>query len=346
MTDDAHDHRWGQILDTLTDVITPPGHAGSVYVVIDDSAGHSGVFADQLAAAMHTIGQPCARLSAHTPVADHDAWLGERTTPGVVLADGPRWRTQPPAGRWDIVIYLRTPPANGHRHADAERGADIVIDCHDPRWPVIRHIADHLAERDRWYVAETRAFFAPRAAGWDTKFGDDLPAYTAAVVEAGIAPGAVALDVGCGTGRALPALREAVGPTGTVLGVDLTPQMLSTAAGQGRHRGAQLFLGDARQLPLRAGSIDAIFAAGLVQHLPDPAAGLRELARVTRPSGRLVIFHPSGRAALAARHGRTLRPDEPLAHARLDPLMRATGWRLTHYDDPPHRFLALAIRGA
>src|ERR1700741_1899018 len=54
------------------------------------------------------------------------------------------------------------------------------------------------------YVAETRAFFACRAATWDAKFGDDLPAYCAAVDEAGIKPGGRVVDIGCGTARAPP----------------------------------------------------------------------------------------------------------------------------------------------
>jgi hypothetical protein len=40
---------------------------------------------------------------------------------------------------------------------------------------------------------------------------------------------------------------------------------------------------------------DGVFAARVVQHLPDSAAGPAELARGTRPGGRLVLFHPSGR---------------------------------------------------
>ena len=63
----------------------------------------------------------------------------------------------------------------------AENGADIVIDLYDQDWPVIRRVAASLASRGSWYVTETRAFFACRAATWDTKFGDDLPAYGAAV---------------------------------------------------------------------------------------------------------------------------------------------------------------------
>ena len=105
-----------------------------------------------------------------------------------------------------------------------------------------------------------------------------------------------------------------------------------------------IVLADARALPFPGRSVDAIFAAGLVNHLPDTEAGLRELARVIRPGGKLVLFHPSGRAALAARHGHALSPDEPLAKGPLRGSTRASGWVLTAYDDAPHRFFALAER--
>jgi SAM-dependent methyltransferase len=97
-------------------------------------------------------------------------------------------------------------------------------------------------------------------------------------------------------------------------------------------------------LPLADGAADAVFAAGLVTHLPDPVAGFAELARVIRSGGRLVLFHPSGRAALAARHGRTLRRDEPLAAGSLRDATSAAGWELTAYDDAAGRFFALAVR--
>jgi SAM-dependent methyltransferase len=200
------------------------------------------------------------------------------------------------------------------------------------------------ASHPGWYVSRTRAFFAQRAATWDAKFGADLPAYAAAIAQAGIRAGGTVVDVGCGTGRALPALRAAVGPHGTVLGLDLTPEMLAQARGNGQAAHASLILADARHLPLAGSCADAVFAAGLINHLPDAEAGLRQLSRITRPGGLLVLFHPSGRAALAARHGRTLRPDEPLAEAPLRHSLGRTGWRLTTYDDAACRFFALATR--
>jgi ubiquinone/menaquinone biosynthesis C-methylase UbiE len=194
------------------------------------------------------------------------------------------------------------------------------------------------------YIAKTRAFFSARAATWDTKFGDDMPAYAAAVAEARIPVGGTVIDVGCGTGRALPALREAVGPRGAVIAIDLTPEMLSRARPRGRAAHAALILADARHLPVATASADAVFAAGLITHLPDIEAGLRQLARVTRPGGQLIVFHPSGRAALAARHGRTLGPDEPLNAPQLQHLTATTGWHLARYDDAENRFLATATR--
>src|SRR3569833_1110978 len=95
------------------------------------------------------------------------------------------------------------------------------------------HLHDgYMSDR---YIDHTQAFFGDRAATWDAKFGDDLPAYAAAVAQARLRPGGVVADVGGGTGRALPALRAAVGPAGLVIGLDLTPQMLHHARLHRRH---------------------------------------------------------------------------------------------------------------
>ncbi|MCQ9180108.1 class I SAM-dependent methyltransferase [Streptomyces sp. IBSBF 2953] len=194
---------------------------------------------------------------------------------------------------------------------------------------------------DHTHVQE---FFTARAADWDSRFPDDGPAYEAAVGELGLRRGDRVLDAGCGTGRALRPLRAAVGPSGTVVGVDLTPAMLEAAVRAGRDRDGRLVLADVAVLPLRSASLDAVFAAGLVAHLPRPTDDLRELARVVRPGGTLALFHPIGRAALAARQGRRITPEDLRAEANLGPLLARSGWRMTSYVDEDSRFLALALR--
>ena len=334
-TTDASRQRWDELLGSVAALLPD----GASYVLIDGNGEQHAILAGRLAAALNSGGRPCAQL----PGTGQDGNASSPRIPAgtIRIAAGPGWHQ---ARHWDLVIWLRTAPASHGEHRDGEDGADIVIDMHDPDWPVIRRVAAPLAARGQWYLAETRAFFSCRAATWDAKFGDDLPAYGAAITEAGIPRGGAVIDVGCGTGRALPALRQAVGPDGSVIAVDLTPEMLDQARPQSQAANAALVLADARRLPFADASADAVFAAGLVNHLPDTETGLGELARVTRPGGLLVLFHPSGRAALAARHGRALTPDEPLA---ADPLRRSTqasGWQLTIYDDSVGRFFAVAVR--
>ncbi|MCS0600889.1 methyltransferase domain-containing protein [Streptomyces sp. LP11] len=194
---------------------------------------------------------------------------------------------------------------------------------------------------DHTHVQE---FFGARAADWDSRFPDDAPAFAAAVADLGLRTGDRVLDAGCGTGRALPSLRAAVGASGVVLGADLTPAMLKAAVRAGRGREGRLILADVSALPLRSGALDAVFAAGLIAHLPHPAENLRELARTVRAGGTLALFHPIGRAALAARQGRQITPDDLRAEANLGPLLTRSGWHMTSYTDEANRFLALAVR--
>jgi 2-polyprenyl-3-methyl-5-hydroxy-6-metoxy-1,4-benzoquinol methylase len=333
------------MLGSLADLLP----ARSRCVLVDGPADRAELFAARLAAKLSAGRRPVqVTLDAN---GSRDVAIFLRTAPGgrhfpvyrkdaEDAEDGPGDRASDGASDGPKDGKER----GDHGRREREERADIVIDLHDLHWPVIRRVVAPLAARGAWYVTETRAFFACRAATWDAKFGDDLPAYCAAVTEAGIRHGGVVVDVGCGTGRALPALRMAVGPSGAVIALDITPEMLGVARPAATLAAAALVLADARALPFPADSLDAIFAAGLVNHLPDTEVGLRELARVTRPGGLLVLFHPSGRAALAARHGHALSPDEPLAEGPLRRSTAVAGWAVTAYDDAPHRFFAVAER--
>ncbi|MFE6843839.1 methyltransferase domain-containing protein [Streptomyces sp. NPDC057686] len=188
-----------------------------------------------------------------------------------------------------------------------------------------------------------RAFFTRRADAWEERFAYQTPAYEAAAARLRLAPGSRAVDLGCGTGRAMPALRQQVGRRGHVLGIDVTPAMLAAAARHGRTRHGHLLAADCTRLPLPGACVDGTFSAGLLDHLPDPFAALREWARVSAADGVLLLFHPSGRAERAARHGRALDPDDLLAEHNLRPALEATGWHLDEYEDAADHFLTRAV---
>lgn len=93
------------------------------------------------------------------------------------------------------------------------------------------------------------------------------------------------LIVGAGTGLDLPLL-----PAGlTVLATDLTPAMLAHARGRA-NPGVELQVMDAQRLALADASFDAALLHLILAIVPDPAACLRETARVVKPGGRIAVF--------------------------------------------------------
>jgi arsenite methyltransferase len=113
-----------------------------------------------------------------------------------------------------------------------------------------------------------------------------------------IEPGEIVLDLGCGAGTDLLIAAQMIGPTGRVIGVDMTASMLERARASADEMGidnVELIESLIESLPLGDASVDVVISNGVIDLVPDKDAVLDEIDRVLRPGGRLqladVVIH-------------------------------------------------------
>jgi ubiquinone/menaquinone biosynthesis C-methylase UbiE/DNA-binding MarR family transcriptional regulator len=145
-------------------------------------------------------------------------------------------------------------------------------------------LTQHLSARQ----PAAQAFFAGAAGTWDRLrselYGD---AFTQDALLALVPPDWTVADLGCGTGQVAALLAPHVRQ---VVGVDQSAAMLKAAARRtAAHDNVDLRRGSLEALPLDAASIDAALVLLALTYVPDVTGALREVARVVRPGGRIIV---------------------------------------------------------
>jgi SAM-dependent methyltransferase len=104
----------------------------------------------------------------------------------------------------------------------------------------------------------------------------------------GLRPGMRVLDAGCGTGEALNWLLEEVRPQGAVTGIDLAAAHVQAARSHAPPQ-VQVLQGDILKAPVAAASFDLVWCVNTINHLRDPVEGIKSLAGLLRPGGRVAL---------------------------------------------------------
>jgi demethylmenaquinone methyltransferase/2-methoxy-6-polyprenyl-1,4-benzoquinol methylase len=166
------------------------------------------------------------------------------------------------------VLYVRS---NGMGDASSDKQA--IIDAYRQR--AFRY---DLAVR----LFDIFAWLGFNISGWRNQ----------AISELGLKDGDTVVDVGCGTGLNFPRLYQAVGPRGTIIGVDLSDAMLVQArktAEANQWANVHLVCADATQFRFPS-RVDAVLSAYALTLIPDPGRVVSNAAAALAPDGRLVVL--------------------------------------------------------
>jgi ubiquinone/menaquinone biosynthesis C-methylase UbiE len=197
---------------------------------------------------------------------------------------------------------------------------------------------------------QLQEYFDQLAPTWDKELtGERLNCLGDIVKELGIEPGYHVLDIGSGTGVLLPFLIAEVGDEGKIVALDFSAEMLCQAKAKNFQSIVDFAQADVLAIPLADNSVDLAMCNSAFPHFEDKARALKEIARVLRNNGRLVICHTMSRTMINQLHqsiggavANDLLPDE----FQLKGLIKQAGLKVTHFEDGPERYLVIAEKSA
>ncbi|MBC7341866.1 MAG: methyltransferase domain-containing protein [Clostridia bacterium] len=193
-----------------------------------------------------------------------------------------------------------------------------------------------------------REYFNSKAAIWDRLATPEDRAKLEVMVKwLNIAPGSAVLDVGCGTGILIPYLLAAVGPNGRVVAMDIAEAMLEQAKAKGFPANVELVCADVMAIPFPEATFDEVICNSAFPHFPDKLKALKQMARVTKPGGRVIICHPAARETINNLHrslGGVVGGDQIPPRQEMVALLAAAGLGSLEVNEGPDYYLALGVK--
>lgn len=197
---------------------------------------------------------------------------------------------------------------------------------------------------------QLQEYFDQLAQTWDKELTPErLECLGKIVKELGIKPGYYVLDIGSGTGVLLPFLIAELGDEGKIVALDFSAEMLGQAQAKNFPPIVGFTQADVLAIPLADNSMDLAICNSAFPHFNDKVRALKEIARVLRNNGRLVICHTMSREMLNRLHqsiggvvANALLPPE----FQLRGLIKQAGLKITQFEDGPERYLVIAEKSA
>lgn len=206
---------------------------------------------------------------------------------------------------------------------------------------------ESLTQEEQIKSDTRRAFFDAHAHGWEERgYPADVRGRLEVLVDCfGIEPGEKILDVGCGEGVLVPYLLDRLGPSGFVVELDISLEMLKGAARKSA-RQIQCVWAGVETLPLVDADFDRVICFASFPHFANPVKALKQIHRVLKSAGTLVIAHLLSRDEIARHHAKStvVLGDELPEEAAMRELMTQTGFCVRRLEDRPGRYLLIATK--
>ena len=195
-----------------------------------------------------------------------------------------------------------------------------------------------------------KEFFNRAAETWDKRFKTQelLDFIEHLISELHLKPGQKILDVGTGTGILIPFLLEAVGKNGHVTAIDFAEKMVQLCkAKYASFPKVKILVQQVERLQFDSGSFDAIACFGLFPHLESKEEALRQMNRVLRKGGRLIIAHALSSTELRNHHCKAesiVAQDWLPEGEKMKKLLKQAGFDKIQIQDEPGRYVCLSIK--
>ena len=206
---------------------------------------------------------------------------------------------------------------------------------------------EELTKEEARKQTERQAFFDSHARGWEERgYTKERREELTKLVDAfELKAGEKVLDVGCGEGVLVPYLLKRLGSEGFVVELDNSLEMLKGAMKKSS-RQIQCVWAGAESMPLVDEDFNRVICFASFPHFASYKKALKEICRVLKPEGSLVIAHLMSRDQIAHHHARcsVVLDDELPSESELRELLTETGFLLNTLVDQPGRYLVLATK--
>ena len=197
-------------------------------------------------------------------------------------------------------------------------------------------------------VTSRQSFFNEIAETWDKRFQTwELTNFLKRLLPTfGLMEGQKIMDAGTGTGILIPFLLHAVGPTGHITAIDYADKMIEVCRSKyGNRSNVSLAVQKVEQINYSSESFDVVTCFGLFPHLENRQEALRQMNRVLKRGGRLIIAHALSSTEIKAHHhnaSAVVAKDALPSRSKMRRLLKQAGFYRIRIIDKPGCYLCLS----